>query len=682
MSSDRRRFLKLTAAGLAAQVLPLPIQKALALPAAGETGTIMDVEHVVILMQENRSFDHYFGTLRGVRGFSDPRPLVLPSGKTVWHQPNPNDTAQAITPFRLNSKNSAAQALESLDHSWKGSHEKWKNHDAWIGAKTPMTMGYFTREDIPFYYALADAFTICDAYHCSIFGPTNPNRMFLFTGTNGLAVGDDGTQAVLNPTDEPNETADPANDAPAFSAYRWTTYAERLQEAGVDWRIYQEYDNYGDNALSYFERFRGLDPSSDLYDRARSWAPTSNAQNAKQSRGEHLLARFTDDVANGWLPQVSWIVAPTILCEHPAACPAYGEQFVARLISALADHPEVWAKTVFILNYDENDGFFDHIPPPVPPTMTGMGLSTVSVEGESYQGEPVGLGPRVPLLIVSPWTKGGFVNSEVFDHTSVIRFLEKRFGVMEPNITPWRRAICGDLTSAFDFKDGNRYPFASLPDTAGYNAEADSAHLLPPVQRPANESLPIQETGRRPARPLPYAIEVTGRPEDGEFILQIDNNGMAGVCLSVRSGDGASGPWFYTVEAGMSLSDRLSIPAGNFAFTVYGPNGFLRAFSGTAPSIEMHIEPRYDPATESMVLRLHNSGHSARTVQTVARDYSDAPQRRYHLAPGEVREDRWAVASGDHWYDLEAHGDGIVWRFAGHCETGQPSFSDPAIGRG
>jgi len=659
-------------------MMPPVIRKALALPASGKTGTIADIEHVVILMQENRSFDHYFGMLRGVRGFSDPRPLTLPSGKSVWHQPGPD--GQAVTPFRLDSATSAAQSMASLDHNWKGSHQRWKNHDAWIAAKSPMTMGHFSRADLPFYYALADAFTICDAYHCSLFGPTNPNRMFLFTGTSGLAVGNDGRQAIENPPDETNETADPRNDAAGFSAYRWTSYAERLGAAGIDWRIYQEYDNYGDNALAYFANFRGLDPSSDLYRRARSWVSTSNAANAKQSRGEHLVARFAEDIANNRLPQVSWIVTPYILSEHPAACPAYGEQFVAGLLSVLAAHPEVWAKTAFILNYDENDGFFDHVPPPVPPTAPGMGRSTVSLDGEVYKGEPVGLGPRVPMIIVSPWTKGGFVNSQLFDHTSVIRFLERRFGVMEPNITPWRRAVCGDLTSAFDFGADNRDWNALLPDTGGYNAKADAAHLLPAVRRPTGNKLPVQEAGRRPARPLPYALEVTGAAEAGQFTLKIENRGAA-VALAVYADGGAAGPWFYTVDAGGHLTDRLPIGAAGYAFTVHGPNGFLRRFAAKATAPAVTIEPRYDPANESLVLRLGNTGSTPVTISIRPRTYMEAPARKHQLAPGMTVEDHWVIAASDHWYDLEARSAGSVWRFAGHCETGQPSWSDPAFGR-
>lgn len=675
--TDRRQFLTRTTAGLAAITLPSAIRRALALPASGKTGTIQDVEHVVILMQENRAFDHYFGSLRGVRGFSDPRPLMLPSGKPVWQQPAPNGGTAA--PFRLNSRTSAAQSLPSLDHSWKGSQARWQNYDAWIAAKGPLTMGYFTREDLPFHYALADAFTICDAYHCSLFGPTNPNRMFLFTGTNGLAVGDDGPQAIINPPDEPNETADPRNDAPKFAGYQWTTYAERLQAAGIDWRVYQEYDNYGDNALAYFAHFRGLDPTSELYRRARSWAPTSNAANAKQSRGEHLVEQFAADVTGDRLPQVSWIVAPYIVCEHPAACPAYGEQLVARLIGVLADHPEVWAKTALFVNYDENDGFFDHMPPPVPPS-TGMGKSTVPLRGESYQGQPVGLGPRVPMLIVSPWTKGGFVNSQLFDHTSVIRFLELRFGVMEPNITPWRRAVCGDLTSAFDFAARDILWEASLPDTAGYNALGDASASLPPVTVITDQPQPRQEAGRRPTRALPYHFDVSGRPQKDSLALRIANRGNSGICVSVHSADGESGPFVYTVGAGEVLTDRLPI-TDTFDYTVYGPNGFLRRFAATAPYPAVAIDAGYNAGHDSLILTLHNDGPAAQQVILRLRDYTTIPPRQLHLAPGARHDEHWPIAASDHWYDLEIEGAGMVWRLAGHCETGRPSRSDPAIGR-
>jgi phospholipase C len=649
------------------------IRDALALPAARGSGTIMDVEHVVILMQENRSFDHYFGTLRGVRGFSDPRPVTLPSGEPVWRQPGSDGGSHP--PFHLDTQKTSAQWLKSLDHSWKGSHDTWKHHDNWIAAKGPLTMGYFTRADLPFYHALADAFTICDAYHCSIFGPTNPNRLFLFSGTNGLAVGNDGLQAIVNPDDEDNETADQANDSKTFQPYRWATYAERLGAAGVSWRIYQEYDNFGDNGLAYFAQFRGLDPASEDHRRARSWPAASTG--TKNSHGDFLVEAFAADVAAGRLPQVSWIVAPTDASEHPQACPGFGQAMTARLIAALTAHPEVWAKTVFLLNYDENDGFFDHVPPPVPPITPEMGKSTVSMEGETYKGVPVGLGPRVPMLVISPWSKGGFVNSQLFDHTSVIQFLEKRFGVAEPNITPWRRAVCGDLTTAFDFSapgTGRDHP---LPDTGGYDQAAMAQRQLPMPQQ-QRESLPRQESGSRPARALPYALDVTGEAGDGIFTLDIANRGAAGVALTVYA-PGDRGPWFYTVEAGQQLRDALPVHGG-YSFEVHGPNGFLRAFQDEAPAAPLAAESRYDDAAGELVLVIRNTGAAPREVITRPLRYLGEVSRHYQLAPGAVIEDRWAIAESAHWYDIVLRSGGFHRRFAGHVETGQTSQSDPALG--
>ncbi|HWA59907.1 MAG TPA: phospholipase C, phosphocholine-specific, partial [Caulobacteraceae bacterium] len=486
-ANSRRGFLRLGAGAAAAAAWPDAIARALALPASRRTGTLQDLEHVVIFMQENRSFDHYFGAMRGVRGFADPRPLTLPGGASVFHQPRKDGSPEAVTPFRLDAGATAAQAMQSLDHNWKGSHARWRWHDAWIPAKSDLSMGYFTRDDIPFHYALADAFTVCDAAHCSVFGPTNPNRMYLFTGTSGLAVGDEGHQVVMNPPEEPNETADPDNDAKAFAGYRWPTYAERLQAAGVSWKLYQEYDNYGDNALAYFASFRGVEAGQPLYDRGRAWAPGSNAGNAKTSEGEHLVAAFGRDVAAGTLPQVSWIVAPYKLCEHPTATPGAGADLTARLIAALAANPEVWGKTAFILTYDENDGFFDHVPPLVPPAGTAPGRSTVALDGELYHGEPMGLGPRVPMIVVSPWTRGGWVNSQVFDHTSILRLLEARFGVAEPHISPWRRTVTGDLLSVFDFAAAEP-SVPALPDASDLPAQARAQAKLPPPQVPATPS--------------------------------------------------------------------------------------------------------------------------------------------------------------------------------------------------
>ncbi|HEY3814299.1 MAG TPA: phospholipase C, phosphocholine-specific [Caulobacteraceae bacterium] len=676
--ASRRRFLKLAAAG--ALATPATIARALAIGPARRTGTIMDVEHVVIFMQENRSFDHYFGALRGVRGFDDPRAIELPSGQSVWHQAKAGEAP--VLPFRLDARRTRAEHMDSLDHTWKGSHARWKDHDAWIDVKGPMTMGHFTRENLPFYYALADAFTICDAYHCSIFGPTSPNRNFLFTGTSGLSAGYDGPLVVKNAPDEPNEAADPALDAPGFKALAWKTYAERLEAAGVSWKVYQEYDNYGDNALAYFAAFRGADANPALMAKGRGCVEGSTKDNAKASHGEHLIAALKRDVQAKTLPQVSWIVAPYIACEHPSACPSTGENLTAGLVDALVSDPETWSKTVFILNYDENDGFFDHVPPPIPPTGSALGKSTVATDGETWSGEPVGLGPRVPAIAVSPWSRGGFVNSEVFDHTSVIRFLEKRFGVLEPNISPWRRTVCGDLTSAFDFASGAQGP-AALPDTAGYLEHAVASDKLPGPVIPADPVMPRQEPGQRSSRPLGYDLNVEGRADrkTRTFVLEFINDGAVGACFDVRPHKPGSGPWFYTIEAGKRLSG--SVPAdGDYGISVRGPNGFLYQASGQLSRASLQIDLAKDPAKGTIIIDVHNFTAQARTF-TIADGLYDGPKPPpYSVASG--KRILLVLDTVGGWYDVSvgcAEDPGFGRRFAGRLETGKPGVSDPALGR-
>jgi phospholipase C len=682
---DRRGFLKLAlGATVGSAALAPAIARAMALPAARVTGTIRDVEHVVILMQENRSFDHYFGTLAGVRGFGDPRPVELPGGQAVWLQPKKGGDG-TVGPFHLDTTSTRAETQFSLDHSWKGTHERWKHHDAWIPAKGPLTMGYFTRADIPFYYALADAFTICDGYHCSIFGPTNPNRLFLFTGTSGLMAGDDSKIVVRNPPEEKNQLSDPKLDSPEFKPLTWPTYAERLQAAGVSWRLYQEYENYGDNGLAYFANFRGIGPDSVLYQRGRAWSPGSTPDNYKASNGEHLVAQFAADVAADRLPQVSWIATSYKLSEHPQASPSDGEYLVARLISALTDHPDVWAKTVFILNYDENDGFFDHVPPPLPAVGAAKGKSTVATTGEDYHGEPVGLGPRVPMLVISPWTKGGFVNSQTMDHTSVIRFLETRFGVMEPQISPWRRAVTGDLTSVFDFATPNATrPPRPLPDASALPAKAQKAATLP-YPKPAEgvAGPPRQEPGGRPARALPYAFEVAGRRTSDGLSLVLANTGAAGAAFNLYVAGGGE-PRFYTVEAGKRLEDLVPLDGEAYGLDLHGPNGFLRSFRGKTAAPGPEAEARFDPARGRLLVTLRNDSPAPLTVTVTPKAYPKAAPRTHKLAPGAQVIDAWDLKSSAHWYDLavtSAEHPGFERRIAGHGEDGRPSLSDPALGR-
>ena len=666
---NRRQFLKFGAAAAVGAALPENLKRALAVAPSRVTGTIRDVEHVVILMQENRSFDHYFGCLQGVRGYGDPRAETLPDGNSVFAQPD--GKGGHVMPFVFNTAHTSSACLASLDHSWKGTQAEWNDWNTWVPHKTPMTMGHFTRAEIPYYYALADAFTVCDAYHASIFGPTNPNRLFLFTGTNGLAVGNAGKQAIEN-VDDGNWSADMAHDRADFEPFRWTTYPEKLQQAGVSWRIYQEYDNFGDNPLASFAQFRNLDPRSWAYQRARMIVPGSTAANMHEIEGNHLVAAFEHDIAHGRLPQVSWIVPPAALSEHPNAPPGYGEHLISRLMDVFVRHPHVWAKTVFILNYDENDGFFDHVPPPVPALALHDGSSTVTTEGEAYHAIPVGLGPRVPAIVVSPWTKGGWVNSQVFDHTSVLRFVEKRFGVEAPNITPWRRSVCGDMTSIFDFEQTDRQWAARLPRTDAYLAETRQSCTLPPPTVPARQALPQQETGQRAARALPYRLHAD---MIAPGTLHIANEGNQGAVLRIRDGNVTR---HYTLATGSDMTIPVTAH-GSQMTTVHGPNGFFRQYQGKdLPGTTL----RYDPVRDLIVLSLHNHGHTARAVQI--EDAYTRTIRKIDLPPDTTTDTLWPIAASDHWYDLtilDPHHAGQQIELAGHMENGRPSRTDPHMGQ-
>ena len=417
----RRRLLTnataLSGVAVGAAVLPGSLRKALAATLNEPPGgSLRDIEHIVILMQENRSFDHYFGTMPGVRGFSDPAAIRLPDNSPVFRQPYPGHAQGYLTPFRLDTQTTSAQATPGTDHSWASQHEAWNNGqmDQWVQAKGPFTMGYFTQADIPFQWALAQAFTTCDHYHCSVLGPTNPNRLYMWTGM--IDPRGTGGGPVID-------------DSPAYNnvILSWTTYPERLQRAGVSWQVYQEEDNYDDNALAWFKQFSHAPVSSSLWQRGMRKRPAGS---------------FETDARQGRLPQVSWLVAPTAQSEHPDYFPAAGAEYIASKLDAIASNQDLWRKTLFILTYDENDGLFDHVPPPVAPGGT---------PGEYVDGEPIGLGFRVPAVVVSPWSAGGRVCSDVLDHTSLIRVIEQRFGVPEPNISAFRRRTCGDFTSALRF---------------------------------------------------------------------------------------------------------------------------------------------------------------------------------------------------------------------------------------
>ncbi|WP_186270150.1 phosphocholine-specific phospholipase C [Burkholderia gladioli] len=699
VTQSRRDFLKFSAslagATAATTLLPESIRKALAIEPATVTGTIQDVQHIVVFMQENRSFDHYLGHLSGVRGYNDRFPVTLPNGQPVWFQPRKEDPTKVIAPFRYDTTNPAvnAQCIGGLPHTWATTHGAI-NHgrgDQWAVQKTNMTMGYHVRDDIPFHYALADAFTVCDHYFCSIPGNTHPNRMYLMTGmVDPLATGGgpllDNTDYIDNPF-----------DAIQLQPFSWTTYPERLEKAGISWQVYQQgtgFDNftgnYGTNMLAAFQNIVNAPAGSSLQQRGNS---------------ARTLDQLKADVQANALPQVSWLLPPAAYSEHPKFTPLYGANYIPTILDALTSNPEVWSKTVLFIMYDENDGLFDHMVPPQPPTFianppVNVGASTVDISLERHnvvtatqQGTytadtlPYGLGPRVPMFVVSPWSKGGFVSSQVFDHTSVLQFIEQRFGVKETNISPWRRAVCGDLSSTLDFTKSDA-SFPSLPNTANYVATADLQCALPTSQAApaatAAPSIAAQEPGTRLARATPYELHVNGQLGNAGYTITFANGGTAGAHFWVYTNDATAIPRAYTVEAGKQLSDTWALDAGGgYVVHVYGPNGYFRRFIGSA-SGEAAAHPDlttcYDVANGNVYVTLANGGSAAMTVTAVDLAYGQAP-RTLTIPAGKSVESHWDLSCSASWYDLQfTVADNPSWlrRIAGHVETGRISTTDPA----
>jgi phospholipase C len=843
---SRREFIKKAAmlsggAGLLS-VLPPSIQRALAIdPATGST--YLDAEHVVILMQENRSFDHCYGSLRGVRGFNDPRAITLPNKNLVWLQTNA--AGETYTPFRLNMKDSNATWMGSLPHSWPNQVDARNGgkYDQWLIAKQaghkdytkmPLTQGFYNREDIPFYYALADAFTVCDQNYCSSLTGTTPNRLYLWTGTVREKADPESYANIRN------ENVD--YDSPAT----WTTFPERLEDHGVSWRIYQNelslpmgfegeeeswLANFTDNPIEWFSQYhvryatgfqkhikaqleklpkeiaeleakvkslpqtgketeaaqKSLKEKTALLEIVKKelaeWSPENYAKLSQREKNLHqkafttnindadyhditslkykdgdkdreaklpkgdILHQFRDDVKTGKLPTVSWLVAPENFSDHPTS-PWYGAWYVSEVMDILTKNPEVWKKTIFILCYDENDGYFDHVPPYVVPDPykedTGLvseGIDTkvefVTLEQDmkkkakkDSRESPIGLGFRVPLLVASPWNRGGNVCSEVFDHTSIIQFLEKFVShksgkqITETNISAWRRTICGDLTSTFkpyngekialpkfverdEFVEGiHKAQFKNLPN--GYRS-LTAAEVQKINENPAGSRyMPQQEKGTRPASPLPYQLYADGKlnadKKSFELILKSGNE------IFGKKSDGAPfmvyAPgkyldeqvkvWNYAVKSGDSLKDGYALSNfenQNYHLRVYGPNGFFREYVGNAndPLVDIHCEYQLDKnrkPTGNIELHIKNLDPKVKnTIEIKDNAYKGAAQTKILDKAGTKGAEGIVVIPLEKsfsWYDFSVKISGhksTEKRYAGHVETGRESQSDPLMGR-
>lgn len=701
-------------------------------------GKLADIEHVVILMQENRSFDHYFGTLRGVRGFGDPRPLRLADGEPVWHQPQKDAATQRIKPYRLPRKSASIPAGDNSGTGSAGNvflQDPAHNYadglaalnggrsDKWIPNKDIVTMAHYAQGDIPLYFKLAKAFTVCDAYFCSHNGATDPNRSFFWTGT---CKGRTSNSYFSSKNDSVSDT-DP-------SRADWKTYPEELEKIGVDWKFYQDgltwtmdpfAGNYGDNTLEFFKQYRNK--TSILYKKNQ----TVNSVLRTKADTESQLEK---DIREDKLPAVSWISAPEAFTEHPKYPPHFGEYYLNEILRAFAANKDVWHKTVFLINFDENGGFFDHVLPPMPPLVSDRGKTSPGITFESagnfnsetsmQQADPVGMGIRVPMLVISPFSVGGRVCSEVFDHTSVIRFLDTWLKAKEKqtkdaevfsNISSWRQAIAGDLTSAFDFnRSANNIAMDKLLDATkparifGTSEKTSATGLaafkpgIADVNADPDAKKPVaakQDRTRCEILPVGYDFQVflgysihdaTGKTR---VDWTIRNSGTLGASFYVIPYSRTDAPWLYSVEgvkpggAPVIVSDFAQITGGtnegDYEYAIHGPNGYLFEFRGNSLDLVQMALPNITdvkPAADGKKIQFIFDKWPTASGKLKLINAYNGYQEVIENGAASIQ-----ITTEDGWYDIAfvdaINDNSFLRRYAGHLENGLISTSDPAIGQ-
>ncbi|WP_231458605.1 MULTISPECIES: phosphocholine-specific phospholipase C [unclassified Pedobacter] len=785
---SRREFLK--KAGLLAgttgfaNAFPSSVLKAMSINAEPGT-TFYDAEHIVFLMQENRSFDHMFGKLKGVRGFNDPHPHIQPDGNKVWLQKDGQGYTYA--PFHVDINKTKITWQGGLPHSWNDqvAARNGGRYDKWFPVKSAMTLFYYDRNDVPFYYALADAFTVCDQHFCSSLTGTTPNRLFFFTGT---VRGEKSLNkvAVVN-----NDQAESQNNV----FVDWPTFQEKLEDNGIDWRIYQnelwtsklpegEIDdwcgNYGDNPIEYISRhnvklsayFRKNGDNTvkppltaaevqakydklsqrekNLIDKAFTTNISqkdyidvepftfTNDQGNKETvnipKGD-IFHQFRKDVDSGKLPAVSWLVAPQKFSDHTSS-PLYGTWYVSEALDILTKNPELWKKTIFVLTYDENDGYFDHQPPFVVPNPDDSSSGKVSeginfaTDYENRKGSPIGLGYRVPMVIASPWSKGGFVNSQVFDHTSSLMFMEKWLSkktgkaIKSDNISDWRRHFCGDLTSVFRPYNGEkinspqplkretvvaniinaRNKPAQAGPTALNKVEVEKMNRFENFSSETSKYAPKQENGTKPACALPYhltvdaalsnnEIELTFKAAKGLFGSETENVGAPFNMNTILKYKGVIGKyWAYAVKSGDVLKDTISLDDfdnGIYDLAISGPNGFYRNFKGNAknPNINVLAKPEITgtiakKTSGNLVLSFENKGTTPADIQIIDNKYKSQP-KTLSLKLKSTASITLNLAKSGNWYDFSIVQVGnkiFKQQYAGKIENGMITQTDPYMG--
>lgn len=448
---------------------------------------------------------------------------------------------------------------------------------------------------------------------------------------------------------------------------------------------------------------------------------------------------------NKTLPAVSWLVAPQYFSDHPSA-PWFGAWYVSEVLSILTHNEEIWKKTIFILTYDENDGYFDHVPPFTAPdwrskatgdvskTITNLDKEFVTFNDELKQKgvrpdkareHAIGLGYRVPFIVASPWSRGGIVNSQVFDHTSVVQFIEnfasrktgKRLRL--ENISEWRRAICGDLSSVFHPYNGEKIKDLAFMERDVYVKNINEARFRPlpamvnPLSKEERELLRAdftytktffkQEEGIKPSSALPYELyadgNLDGTKREISFRFEASNNIFKAKAAGspfllykyAVSDNGASrgeANWSFAVAAGEHLTYTMPLAYSDsplYHFMLFGPNGFFRELRGNIDQPDLHVvcsdggSALGGRPTLKLLLSNPTTKSAAITIKDHCYGQKDRERRIPPLGKDEVVID-FSKSSG--WYDFSVlvNGTGsFERRYAGRVETGRPTISDPAM---
>ncbi|KAG5927950.1 hypothetical protein E4U42_001487, partial [Claviceps africana] len=525
-------------------------------PAAVSAGSLQDIKHIVLFMQENRSFDHYFGTMAGVRNFGDPNVHVNDDGVPVWRQrtSKTNNGVGTLSPWHINHLGGdwteATQCMVAGSNDWDAMHGAYNNGrgDGWAVHDTDYSMGYYRREDIPTHWDIAEGWTIMDNSHQSVLGVTDPNRVMWMSGTvnsAGSPTNPDGKGGNIL-----SNRASPGCDSPGNNCFPfvWRTMPEALQDAGISWRVWQDLDNYEDNMLAYFKQYQDAKRGSALRDQGVSFPG---------------LQAFYDACANGTLPQVSWIIGPQEQSEHPPNMPVDGAWLQKKIVDAVV-HGPAYRHTALIISYDEQGGWADHVIPPVAPReAAGEWIPDPfgARDGRQQQVQaplvPIGPGPRVPRFIISPWTRGGHVFAETGDHTSDLLFIEAWAAANGYNttavstegiLTPWRRRHMTDMVNAFDF-DGPDYSVPKLTpvrtpeprNDTNWSGDLDLGSLTGPWVGPARCKDGFAH-GNYP--PVPY-----GRPNAEQNMSALVEDGFKQIRGAITEGR------FVTMESnGLGLA--------------------------------------------------------------------------------------------------------------------------------